>query len=412
MYNKIIKCRVCGNSDLEKVMSLGDQTLTGVFPKSEGESISSGEVCLVRCSSPSGCGLVQLEQSYDLEEMYGMNYGYRSGLNSSMVRHLQKKVEEVLDFGVLSEDDIVIDIGSNDATTLRSYPSKHFSLIGVDPTGIKFSQYYPKDITLISNFFSYQAVSKELNGRKAKVITSFSMFYDLEDPIAFAREIYKTLHNEGIWVLEQSYLPLMLKTNSFDTICHEHLEFYALKQIMWIAKEANLKVLDVKFNDINGGSFSLIVSKESSKLTPNKELIERILMDEKELGLDTGQAFNSFKIRVDESKKMFMDFLKQTKNKGDTVYGLGASTKGNVLLQYYGVDRSLVTAIGEINKDKVGGFTPATLIPIISEERLLECNPDYIVVLPWHFKDFFLSLPKLKGQKLVFPLPNFEIVEL
>ena len=204
----------------------------------------------------------------------------------------------------------------------------------------------------------------------------------------------------------------MLKTNSFDTICHEHLEFYALKQIMWIAKEANLKVLDVKFNDINGGSFSLIVSKESSKLTPNKELIERILMDEKELGLDTGQAFNSFKIRVDESKKMFMDFLKQTKNKGDTVYGLGASTKGNVLLQYYGVDRSLVTAIGEINKDKVGGFTPATLIPIISEERLLECNPDYIVVLPWHFKDFFLSLPKLKGQKLVFPLPNFEIVEL
>ena len=238
------------------------------------------------------------------------------------------------------------------------------------------------------------------------------MFYDLEDPIAFAREIYKTLHDEGIWILEQSYLPLMLKTNSFDTICHEHLEFYALKQIIWIAKEANLKVLDVKFNDINGGSFSLIVSKKSSKLVSNKELIERVLTDERELGLDTGQAFNSFKIRVDKSKKVLMDFLKQARSESNTVYGLGASTKGNVLLQYYGVDRSFITAIGEINKDKIGGFTPATLIPIISEEKLLKSNPDYIVVFPWHFKEFFVSLPKLKGQKLVFPLPNFEIIEL
>ena len=412
MFKTISKCRICGSEHLASVMALGEQALTGAFPHSRSEKITTGPVELVKCSGVGGCGLVQLKQSYDLSEMYGMNYGYRSGLNASMVRHLHSKVAKILTLDVLEPGDLVIDIGSNDATTLRAYPENNFQLVGIDPTGIKFSSYYPTEIALIAEFFSADVVAKTLSGKKAKVITSFSMFYDLEDPIAFAREIEASLSDDGVWIFEQSYLPAMLRTNSFDTICHEHLEFYALKQINWIANKARLKVLDVEFNDVNGGSFSITAAKISSKRQPNPEWLNKILEDEVALGLDSTRAFDGFKIRVEEARIALMSFLREAKQNGKRVCGLGASTKGNVLLQYYGIDDKLLTEIGEVNEDKFGSFTPGTHIPLVSEEQLLASNPDYLLVLPWHFRAFFLSSPAMKGRNLVFPLPKFEIVQV
>jgi hypothetical protein len=391
-------------------MSVGEQALTGVFPRTTTEKVTSGPVELVQCIATNGCGLVQLKQSYDLSEMYGMNYGYRSGLNASMVSHLHLKVAKILASGVLKKGDLVIDIGSNDATTLRAYPQDQYQLVGIDPTGIKFASYYPAEIKLVPEFFSAEAVAKALTGRKAKVITSFSMFYDLEDPIAFAREIEGSLDAEGVWIFEQSYLPAMLRTNSFDTICHEHLEFYALKQINWIAEKAGLKVLDVELNDINGGSFSVTAAKASATYKPNAVWLDKIIADEAALGLNTPQAFQDFKSRVEDERTALMNFLKQAKINGMRICGLGASTKGNVILQYYGIDSNLVYAIGEVNSEKFGAFTPGTLIPLVPEDELLASNPDYILVLPWHFKEFFQLSPKFKGLKLIFPLPIFEIV--
>ncbi len=412
MMTSISKCRVCGSSQLDNVMSLGEQALTGVFPKSRSEQLTSGPVDLVRCAAPDGCGLVQLEQSYSLSEMYGMNYGYRSGLNASMVRHLHDKVSAVLALNVLKEGDIVIDIGSNDGTTLCAYPQGKYELIGVDPTGVKFQPYYPPQIKLLPDFFSAALVEKALKGRKAKIITSFSMFYDLEDPIAFAREIAGSLAPDGVWMMEQSYLVAMLQTNSFDTICHEHLEFYVLKQIMWIAEHSGLKVLDAELNGTNGGSMSVTLAKASSAHEPNHAHIQKILDDEASIGLDDSSAFVGFKERVAQEQAKLMAFLHQAKADGQRVCGLGASTKGNVLLQYYGIDDSLIESIGEVNEDKFGAFTPATHIPLVSEDVLLKSNPDYLVILPWHFRDFFLRQEKFKGRKLVFPLPSFEIVQL
>lgn len=412
MFKTISNCRICGNDQLTTVMALGEQALTGVFPKSRSENVTSGPIDLVKCSAADGCGLVQLKQSYDLSEMYGLNYGYRSGLNASMVRHLHSKVEKILASGVLEPGDMVIDIGSNDATTLLAYPQEPYQLIGVDPTGIKFASYYPEKITLIADFFSAEAIAKKLAGKKAKVITSFSMFYDLEDPITFAREIEGALADDGVWIFEQSYLPSMLRTNSFDTICHEHLEFYALKQINWIADKAGLKVLDVEFNDINGGSFSITAAKRESKRQVNSERLNKILEEEVALGLDTTKAFDAFKIRVEDARVALMNFLEQAKESGKTICGLGASTKGNVLLQYFGIDETLVREIGEVNEDKFGSFTPGTYIPLVPEQQVLASNPDYLVVLPWHFRAFFESLPAMKGRTLIFPLPKFEIVKI
>lgn len=409
MYKEINKCRVCGSKQLKILMDLGSQALTGVFPKSAGEIISSGPVQLVRCSESQGCGLVQLKQSYNLEEMYGLNYGYRSGLNPEMVTHLGSKVTKILESGVLASGDFVLDIGSNDGTTLRKYPPGKFNLVGIDPTGVKFSKYYPEDITLISDFFSEKVIRSSIGDIKAKIITSFSMFYDLEDPVSFAKEIEATLHDDGIWYMEQSYLPTMLSRNAFDTICHEHLEFYGLKQIVWIASASGLIVKDVELNDVNGGSFSVELVKKGSSHFINKDRIAELLKKEDQMGLNEERGIEDFRERVKREGEKLIDFLKTAKKEGKTVVGLGASTKGNVLLQYWNITTELLSAIGEVNQEKFGAYTPGTLIPLISEDELLKINPDYILILPWHFKKHFINSKKFSGRTLVFPLPELTI---
>ena len=412
MYSEITKCRVCGSSELSNIMSLGEQCFTGVFPKNKNDNVMSGPVDLIKCNDENGCGLLQLKQSYDINQMYGENYGYRSSLNSSMVSHLKNKVKKILDYDVLTRGDLVVDIGSNDATTLKAYPSNKFDLVGIDPTGNKFKKFYTSEIKLIPKFFNAKIFESLYKNRKAKVITSFSMFYDIENPISFAKDINSILHENGIWIFEQSYMPTMLKKNSFDTICHEHLLFYGLKQILWILNEANLKVIDVEFNQINGGSFSVKASKKLSNYKPNIKKIEKILAQEEDLDGLGLKAYKSFLDRVDQEKVTLLNFLKKCKLEGKIVGALGASTKGNVLLQYYNINDKLIYALGEVNQDKFGCFTPGTLIPIISEDELLSSKPDYILILPWHFRNFFKKLPSLKGRNIIFPLPKFKIVKL
>lgn len=405
-----LKCRICQNKNLIEVVNLGTQSLTGVFPKHRDEMVTRGPLRIVICSGDDCCGLVQLADSYDLNEMYGENYGYRSGLNASMVRHLNAKVAKILSIAKLQDGDLVIDIGSNDSTTLKAYPDT-YRLVGIDPSGLKFKEYYPPHVELIPDFFSAALVKEKVGNQKAKVITSFSMFYDLEEPQKFMDEIENVLDDEGIWVFEQSYMPIMLEKNSYDTVCQEHLEYYALKQIKWMCDRVGLKIIDVDFNDVNGGSFSITVAKKSSSFPENVKQITEILDHEKAMGLDTLKPWEEFVVRMEQTKEELLAFLARCKQEGKTVLGLGASTKGNVILQYCNITEELLPVVGEVNRDKYGCFTPGTLIPIVSETEVINAKPDYLLVLPWHFKEFFVTNPKFKGMELVFPLPNLEIVE-
>jgi NDP-4-keto-2,6-dideoxyhexose 3-C-methyltransferase len=410
--HKINQCRVCGNANLELVVDLGDQYLTGIFPHHKAEKeITCGPLRLVKChGGDEVCGLLQLQHSYDIGEMYGDNYGYRSGLNPSMVRHLQGKVARIRSQVNLELGDLVVDIGSNDGTTLAAYPES-LTLVGIDPTGEKFRKHYRTHIQLIPDFFSADLVEKAFLGKKAKVISSFSMFYDLESPVDFAKQVAAVLdHQEGIWVFEQSYMPLMLERTAYDTICHEHLEFYALSQIVWIADKAGLKVVDVELNDINGGSFSVTAAHKGSRHADVNRTVENLLAKEKSQALNTLAPYIEFSKRIDESKKSLKAFVKNAKNDGKRIAGLGASTKGNVLLQHCGFTPNDIEVIGDVNPDKFGAFTPGTWIPIQNEVKVLETKPDYLLVLPWHFRDFFINNPDLKEMKLVFPLPKLEIV--
>lgn len=409
MYTKVERCRICGNAELERVLDLGEQMLTGVFPAERAAEVTVGPLRLVKCSGgEESCGLLQLEHSYDLGEMYGDNYGYRSGLNPSMVAHLRGKVERVSGLVHLDPGDLVVDIGSNDGTTLASYRQPGLTLVGIDPTAAKFRQYYPDHVELIPDFFSSALLDQRFPGRKAKVVTSFSMFYDLPAPLEFMRQVASVLADDGIWVFEQSYMPLMLETNSYDTVCHEHLEFYALRQIKWMADRAGLKIIDVEFNDVNGGSFSVTAARGAAG-DPVPAEVQEILDREDASGLSTPEPYRAFADRVRRSRDELVAFVDRARSEGKTVAALGASTKGNVLLQYCGLGADRVKAVGEVNPEKYGRYTPGTWIPIVAEHDLLAGRPDYLIVLPWHFRRFFEQSPTFAATQLVFPLPRLEV---
>lgn len=402
-------CRVCGSSVLQDVLDLGLQELTGVFPKSTEEKITEGPLKLVFCPK---CGLLQLAHTYSLDEMYGMNYGYRSGLNSSMVAHLTQKVRFLEAQYGLGSGDVVVDIGSNDGTTLNAYSVSGIRRIGIDPTGVKFSQYYDEGVELVPEFFSADAYRK-LSDRAAKLVTSISMFYDLESPIEFAAQIESILADDGVWHFEQSYMPTMLRQNAYDTICHEHLEYYSLSVIKYIVEAAGLRIIDVRTNDINGGSFAVTVAKKCSPHETNAVLIDWMLTQETAQGLNTLKPYLAFAERTLRHRNDFISLLDSLNAAGKKVFGYGASTKGNVLLQYCGLSTKQITAIGEVNPDKFGAVTPKTHIPILSEEDVKRTNPDYMVVFPWHFRTMILDKEQKflqSGGKLILPLPFIEIV--
>lgn len=416
MYKEITKCRVCNNLNLKEILDLGDQVLNGIFPKPY-ETIDKSPLKLVICSGnyPECCNLVQLKHTYDLNKMYGDNYGYKSSLNNSMIKHLHSLVEDllVLQGPILQDGDRVIDIASNDGTLLQKYLdfSKKLELIGVDPTALKFSEGYVSGITAIPKFFGTPEVTNLLSGKKAKIISSLSMFYDLEDPVSFCEEIVKCLDVvHGVWVFEQSYLPSMIRTNSFDTVVQEHLEYYGLRQIHWILQKVGLSIHKVEFNDCNGGSFRVYANNGLSSRFQPMDLSE--ILKEEEI-YSQSLTFTSFKNKIKEEKIKLINLLQDIKSQGLTVAGIGASTKGNCLLQYYQITPELLPVIGEINDFKFGKMTPGTNIPIRPEDEVLKSNPDYLLIMPWHFKDFMkmrFSEFVNQGGKIIFPLPTLTVI--
>ena len=268
MVKKIDCCRICGGKKLTTVVSLGEQVLTGVFPRTKSEKITKGPLDLVWCEE---CTLLQLGHSYQLDEMYGENYGYRSGLNKSMVVHLQNKIHQLEVLAQPVNNDIVLDIGSNDATSLKAYKG-NYRRIGIDPTAKKFKEYYTDDIQLVPDFFSAANFSKVFPSEKASIVTSIAMFYDLENPGDFVRDIAAVLSDNGVWHFEQSYKPSMLRTNAYDTVCHEHLEFYSLKVVKELLNRFDLRIIDVQMNSVNGGSFAVTACKKMQDISQIRQL--------------------------------------------------------------------------------------------------------------------------------------------
>lgn len=405
-------CRTCESKDLSPIMSLGEQYITNFVDSSAQQGVLI-PLELVLCNE---CKLLQLQHTTPPDLMY-KKYWYKSGISTTMVRALSDITEKAEKLVLLKDGDLVLDTGPNDGTLLRSYRRKNLKLVGFEPAENLVPLASVGTTKIVNDFWNYKAFQREFGEAKAKIVTSIAMFYDLEDPNGFVRDIAQALDNEGLWIIQMCYLPSMLEANAFDNICHEHLQYYSLLSLKKLLSRHNITIFDVELNDINGGSYRCYIKQDAGTTIKPFPGAEKRIKDletyETKLGLDSVKVYQEFTRRVDGIKNQVRNFIKSEADKGKVVYIYGASTKGNVLLQYFDLDTRLIKAATDKNPDKWGKKTVGTMIPIVSIDQYRKDNPDYLLVLPWHFPK---EIPEQecewlkKGGKMIFPLPEFRLV--
>lgn len=411
----INKCRLCGQKNLLPVGSLGTMALAGVFSRSKRQNVPRGPLTLLKCHGPvsGACGLVQLAHTYDKRLLFGRTYGYRSGLNASMVRHLQALARDILRRVRLEPGDTVLDIGSSDGTLLRSFANRNLDLLGIDPLAGKFRNYYPGKTRILTSYFDGHAVARALGGKKAKVITAIALLYDMNDPTQFMKEASGHLDPKGIMVVELSYLSSMLRNAAYDTVCHEHAAYYGLRQLCLLASTAGLKLIDASVNSVNGGSLRVYLSRMGVDKKGVAPRVGYLLRQEKKMRLDTLATYRDFYERALSHGQNLRRIIRDLRAQGQRIAAYGASTKGNVLLQFCGLTQKDIVFAAEINEEKWGSFCPGTKIPIVSEDEAHAHPPDIYLVLPWHFRRHILAKERSflkRGGSLLFPWPKIELI--
>ena len=414
IQKEVDSCRVCGSKQLVPILSLGEQYVSNFVDVADEFDVKI-PLKLILCDKNSdGCGLLQLKHTTNPDVMY-KQYWYMSGINKTMTEALKDIVKNIENIIELDHNNIVLDIGCNDGTLLRNYSKNNVRLIGIDPAKNMEKLSKVGTTKIIVDYFSSEIFRKEFPGEKAKVITSIAMFYDLDNPNKFVSDIKQCLHNEGIWVIQMSYLPLMLEQNAFDNICHEHICYYSLLSLENLLDKHGLMIFDVELNDINGGSFRVYIKHKDSKTRTlvEEKRVDKLREYEKSLGLYSKKVYEDFANRVERFKKTTLKLVRDVNKNGGKIYAYGASTKGNTLLQYYGLNNSHIVAAAERNPMKYGKKTIGSWIPIISEQEARNANPEYFLVLPWHFFNEFKEREKefLKnGGKFILPLPVPKII--
>lgn len=411
-------CRVCGSAELAPVLDLGEQCIAGAFAEpGGGRALEQAlPLDLVRCDAtrdPGACGLIQLRHTVPSPVLYE-SYWYRSGVNQTMTRNLHgiaRAAERLVD---LRSGDLVVDIGCNDGTLFDGYTVRDARFLGFDPSDV--TRYaVEKGYDVERDFFSAELLRSRSSGARARVITSIAMFYDLEDPAAFVHDVADSLAEDGVWVMELHYLPSMLESNAFDVIVHEHLEYYSLAVLERLVGQAGLEVLAGELNDVNGGSVRLLIAHAGKRTAApeDAERLEALRARESELALDSPEPYERFARGVERVRSDLKELCESTVAAGETIHVYGASTKGNTILQYVGLDRRLIPYAADRNPDKWGSETIRTGIPIISEEDSRAMSPDYYLVLPWHFLEEFKERERTYlegGGKFIVPLPEVKVI--
>ena len=411
-------CRICGSSQLEEILDLGSQYLASRFPLPGLFDQEPGPfpLILVRCSDPEKCGLVQLKHTVDPLLMYSQ-YGYLSGINESMRGHLESVVRVAESWVSLTAASMVVDIGCNDGTLLDQYRlADSLDRRGFEPAANAADIARSKGIRVEESFFGNEESVALLDSKQADVVTSIAMFYDLDDPQAFVDSVAAILAPTGVWIIEMSYLPSMMQTKSLDTICHEHLEYYAMKQLDWMVSRSGMTIIDAHLNAVNGGSLQLVVGHTEywSKQVLDATNVNRLLAQEKTLDLDTLLPYERFARDCELFRSTLVDHVGQLRSSGAVVVGYGASTKGNTLLQYCTLSNEEIAYLADRNPWKEGRVTPGTRIPIVSEDEFRKQAPEIALVLPWHFIDGFVARERKfleSGGAFLVPLPEVRLIQ-
>lgn len=404
-------CRVCGSDRLTSLFSLGTQYVNNFIDRGELKNYIKAPLEMVFCEK---CTLVQLKHTAPQELLYARFYWYKSGVTDTMRRALRDITETVERMFPLKSGDVVLDIGSNDGTMLRTYTVPGLITVGVEPA-INLAEEGKIGLTyFINDFWDYKKYHKVV-GKKAKIVTAIGMFYDMEDPNQFIADSTKALTDDGVFIAQLMCLKSMFDQNDVGNICHEHLEYYSFASLEYLFNKNGLEIMDVEVNDVNGGSYRIYSKKKGATVKPAKGASKRIKkIKEDEKNLSEERVYKNFFNRLEENKKKCVDFIKQEISKGKKVWVYGASTKGNVILQYYGLDQTMIKAASERSPWKWGKYTVGSMIPCVSEEDARKAQPDYFLVLPYAFINEFYKREKewrAKGGKFIVPLPEFRILE-
>lgn len=408
----ISECRVCGNTELEPILDLGEQYLSSVFPESLDyrDSAQRYPLQLALCVKNEGsCGLPQLGHHVDLRSMYD-SYPYSSATNSSMGAVLRDVAEDGHAAAGPAPGDTVLDIGGNDGTLLSYLEGAGFELVNIDPARNVEPVLESGEYRHLREFFSADAFASVAEG-PAKLAFSVAMFYHLDDPVSFAREVSRCLAPDGIWVIQMAYLPAMLRTNMYDNIVHEHAGYYATEHMAWVLAQAGLEVFDVSLNEVYGGSFRVFAGHRGSR--PPTARLASVLESEREAALLEPQMYREFAERIERSREELRALCRDARAKGDSIWVYGASTKGNTILQYCELGAEELTAAADSNPFKIGKYMIGADVPIRSEDEMRAAKPDLLLALPYAFIDGFLEREAAlvaDGTRFVLPLPEVRLV--
>ena len=397
---KIKKCRLCSNSKLIRIHNFGNHYVSNFVSKNEIKKGIKAPLNLVFCNN---CKLLQLEHSAPQEIMYKKFYWYRSGVTNTMKMALKDIFLKIKKMSILKKGDTILDIGANDGTLLKYFKDSGFKTIGCEPAKNLTKELKKNSNYIINDFWNFKNLKKIIDKKKLKkpkVITAIGMFYDLEDPSKFISDAAKSLDDDGIFVAQLMCLNSMIKENDLGNICHEHLEFYSYPSLKFLFEKNGFKIMKIEENKINGGSYRIYCKKNIKKSIKYKE--KTSLAD-----------IRKFIKRVKDNKKKCLTFLKKCKKNNEKVFLYGASTKGNTLLQYYGINKSMINFASERSPEKWGKYTISTGIKILSEEKARQLNPKYFFVMPYAFiKEFIKREHKWlkRGGKFILPYPNFKIL--
>ncbi len=403
----ITACRVCGSINLDTLLFLGNQYVSD-FVTSEGHS-PRAPLELIRCR---GCGLVQLRHTFSRATLY-YHYWYKSGISPSMRKALEDVTSKVSEIAKPKKGDIVIDIGCNDGTLLRTYKIPGLLRVGFEPAANLIPEASKNTDWIFNDFFNAKAFDEKFGDRKAKIVTSVAMFYDLDDPNSFVADVARVLARDGVWAIQQNYLATMLEQNGFDNIGHEHLEYYSLGTLRGLIEKHGLQIFHVETNDVNGGSFRTLICHKGQY--PIDDSVRKMEEYEDRLALDDHATYEKFASSISQLKSQVHDFVKREVGQGKTVYVYGASNRGNPILQYCDLDHTLIKKATDANPEKWGRRTVGTMIPIASKEEARRDQPDYFLILPHHFLSEIEQQEHryLKsGGKLIVPLPEFRVIAL
>ena len=410
-YTVINKCRICSNNSVNEILKLEPQYIATTFvTDNEDNPMAKIKIplTLILCKK---CGLVQLKETVRPDLLY-KNYFYRTAINETMKRDLQDVVNYAVENVKTESNDVVVDIGANDCTMVSMYPD-HLKRFGIEPaTNIDWSN-VSESITVVNDYFSKDIVLKATNYKKAKIISATAMFYDFDDPNVVTKDIKDILHEDGVCVIQVSYLLDTIRDMNFYDVVHEHLEYYSLKSINYLMERNGLKVIDATTNFVNGGSLRVLVTHKDSR-RPKSKRYQEILDEEEKWNLEELDTYVQYEQKIKDIIKKSRKFIVNEIENGGTVIGLGASTKGNVLLQICRIGKDLLPYISDRNKEKVGLRTLGTDIEIISEEKARKINPSAMLVIPWNFKEEILSREQnfiRNGGKMLFLMPKPYIVD-